>query len=157
MRTIQIDRQIWDRSLRTNYGSALGQIKRRKAPTNARRKGVCERRPLFPKSNRAGAKKKQTMEVMQVSYTNRLEGGRRHHSIGRVKASSGWRAVSAPAAEADRFAAVRALIREAEEYEADAIIGLDFEVDSVNCADIGGAPLQRAAATGIVVKLDEAA
>ena len=97
------------------------------------------------------------MEVMQVSHTNRLEGGRRHHSIGRVKASSAWRAVSAPAVEADRLAAVRALIREAEEYEADAIIGLDFEVDRVNCADICGAPLQRVAATGIAVKFDEAA
>jgi uncharacterized protein YbjQ (UPF0145 family) len=97
------------------------------------------------------------MEVMQVSYTNSLEGRRRHHSIGRVKASSAWRAVKAPAAEADRLAAVRALIREAEEYEADAIIGLDFEVDSVSCADIGGAPLRRVAATGIAVKFDEAA
>jgi hypothetical protein len=97
------------------------------------------------------------MEVMQVSYTNRLEGGRRHHSIGRVKASSSWRAVNAPAVEADRLAAVRALIREAEEYEADAIIGLDFEVDNVNGADIGCAPLQRVAATGIAVKFDEAA
>jgi hypothetical protein len=102
-------------------------------------------------------KAKQTMEVMQVSHTNGLEGGRRHHSIGRVKASSAWRAVKAPAAEADRLAAVRALIREAEEYEADAIIGLDFEVDSVSCADIGGAPLRRVAATGIAVKFDEAA
>jgi uncharacterized protein YbjQ (UPF0145 family) len=62
-----------------------------------------------------------------------------------------------PAVDADRLAALRALIREAEEYEADAIVGLDFEVDRVNCADIGGAPLQRVAATGIAVKFDEAA
>ena len=94
---------------------------------------------------------------MQVSYTNSLEGGRRHHSIGRVKASSGWRAVNAPAVEADRSAAVRALIREAEEYDADAIIGLVFEVDGVKCADIDGTSLQRVAATGIAVKFDEAA
>jgi uncharacterized protein YbjQ (UPF0145 family) len=94
---------------------------------------------------------------MQVSHTNELEGGRSHYSIGRIKASSGWRAVNAAVAEADRLAAVRALIREAQEYDADAIIGLDFEVDSVNCADIGGAPLQRIAATGIAVKFDEAA
>jgi uncharacterized protein YbjQ (UPF0145 family) len=55
------------------------------------------------------------------------------------------------------LAAVRALIREAEEYEADAIVGLDFEVDSINCTDIGGAPLQRVAATGIAAKFDQAA
>ena len=123
---------------------------------NSRRHGVCEA-PAISRSKSGRRKKKHTMEVMQVSYTNRLEGGRRHHSIGRVKASSGWRAVGNPAVEADRLAAVRALIREAEEYEADAIIGLDFEVDSINGADIGGAPLQRVAATGIAAKFDEAA
>jgi hypothetical protein len=94
---------------------------------------------------------------MQVSSTNSLEGGRRHHSIGRVKAFSGWRATNAPTVEADRVAAVRALIREAEEYEADAIIGLDFEVDRVICADIGGALLQRVAVTGIAVRFDDVA
>jgi uncharacterized protein YbjQ (UPF0145 family) len=39
-------------------------------------------------------------------------------------------------------AAVQALIREAEEYDGDAIIGLDFEVDGVRCADIDRTPLQ---------------
>jgi uncharacterized protein YbjQ (UPF0145 family) len=97
------------------------------------------------------------VEAMQVSRTNKLQGGRGHHSIGRIKASAGWRAVNAPAAEADRAAAVRALIREAEDYDADAIIGLDFEVDGVKGADIDGTPLQRVAATGIAVKFDEAA
>jgi uncharacterized protein YbjQ (UPF0145 family) len=94
---------------------------------------------------------------MQVSRTNEIAGGRGHRAIGRLKASSGWRSVNAAVVETDRLAALRALIREAEEYEADAIIGLDFEVDSVNCADIGGAPLQRVAATGIAIKFDEAA
>ncbi len=96
---------------------------------------------------------------MQVSRTNTLEGRRDHYSIGRIKASAGWRAVSASASrsEADRLAAVEALIREAQEYDADAIIGLDFEVEGVQSADIGGAPLQRVAVTGIAVKFAEAA
>ncbi|MGA2795316.1 MAG: heavy metal-binding domain-containing protein [Roseiarcus sp.] len=94
---------------------------------------------------------------MQVSHTNKLEGGRGHHSIGRIKGSSGWRAVDAPVAEADRVAAVRALIREAEEYDADAIVGLDFEVEGVKRTDFDGVSLQRVAATGIAVKFDEAA
>lgn len=94
---------------------------------------------------------------MQVSHTNELEGGRGHYSIGRIKASSGWRAASAPGAEADRLAAVRALIREAEEYDADAIIGLDFEVDAIKRPDIDGALLRRVAATGIAVKFAQAA
>jgi hypothetical protein len=94
---------------------------------------------------------------MQVSRTNTLEGGRGHTSIGRIRASSSWRVVDGPAAEADRQAAVRALIREAEEYGADAIIGLDFEVDGVRSAEIEGAQLLRVAAVGIAVKFAEAA
>lgn len=93
---------------------------------------------------------------MQVSRNDRLEGGRIHHLIGRIKACAVWRAVDA-SGEDDRLAALQALIREAEEYEADAIIGLDFEVDGVCRADIGAAPLQRIAATGIAVKFAEAA
>jgi uncharacterized protein YbjQ (UPF0145 family) len=94
---------------------------------------------------------------MQVSHTHELEGGRSHYSIGRIKASSGWRVATASAAEADRLAAVRALILEAQEYDADAIIGLDFEVDAIKRADLDGAPLQRIAATGIAVKFAQAA
>jgi uncharacterized protein YbjQ (UPF0145 family) len=94
---------------------------------------------------------------MQVSHTQELEDGRSHYSIGRIKASSAWRAPSAAAAEAGRIAAVRALIREAQEYGADAIIGLDFEVDAIKRADLDGAPLQRVAATGIAVKFAQAA
>lgn len=94
---------------------------------------------------------------MQVSYANKLEGGRRYHSIGRIKASTCWRCANDAVPEAHRLAAVGALIREAEEYEADAIVSLDFEVDSVSCVDIGGVPLRRLAATGVAVKFDEAA
>jgi uncharacterized protein YbjQ (UPF0145 family) len=94
---------------------------------------------------------------MQVSDTDELEGGRSHYSIGRIKATSGWRAADAPGAEADRLAAVKALIREAQEYGADAIIGLHFEVDAIKRADIDGAPLRRVAATGIAVRFAPAA
>jgi uncharacterized protein YbjQ (UPF0145 family) len=96
-------------------------------------------------------------KVMQVSRANRLEGGRNHRSIGRIKAAAGWRAVDASVNEAERLEAVQALIREAQEYDADAIVGLNFEVDAVKSADIGAVPLQRIAATGIAVKFDEAA
>jgi uncharacterized protein YbjQ (UPF0145 family) len=97
------------------------------------------------------------VEIMQVSQTNELEGGRGHYSIGRITAASGWRAANASGAEADRLAAVRALIKAAEDYEADAIIGLDFEIDAIKRADIDGALLQRVAATGIAVKFAQAA
>ncbi|MGA2045431.1 MAG: hypothetical protein ABSG83_18935 [Roseiarcus sp.] len=93
---------------------------------------------------------------MQVSETNELEGGRGHYSIGRITAASGWRGAEAPG-EADRLAAVRALIKAAEDYEADAIIGLDFEIDAIKRADIDGALLRRVAASGIAVKFAQAA
>jgi hypothetical protein len=94
---------------------------------------------------------------MQVSYLDRPEGIRRYHSIGRIRAGACWRGANAFTAEADRAAAIKALIREAEEYDADAIVDLSFELDCVNCVDIGGIPLRRVAATGVAVKFDEAA
>ncbi|MGO9419344.1 heavy metal-binding domain-containing protein [Roseiarcus sp.] len=97
------------------------------------------------------------MEAMQVSRTNAIQGGRDHYSIGRIKASSGWRAVNASTAEADRRAAVDALIRKAQDNDADAIIGLDFEVEGIKSADVDGTPLQRIAVTGIAVRFAEAA
>ncbi len=79
-------------------------------------------------------------------------------AIGRIKACSGWRAANASTAEADPRAAVDALIHEAQDYDADAVIGLDFEVEveGIKSADVG-ISLRRIAATGIAVKLAEAA
>jgi uncharacterized protein YbjQ (UPF0145 family) len=96
------------------------------------------------------------MEAMHISRSPTLDGGRHHHLIGRLKGCAVWRAVGT-AGEADRTAALQALIREAQEYDADAILGLDFELDGVDCADIGAVPLQRVAATGIAVKFAQAA
>jgi uncharacterized protein YbjQ (UPF0145 family) len=94
---------------------------------------------------------------MFVSRSEELENGRGHYSIGRIKAASGWRAADVAGVEEDRAAAVRALIRAAEDYDADAILGLDFEIDGLKRADIDGASLRRVAATGVAVKFAEAA
>ena len=48
---------------------------------------------------------------------------------------------------------LRDLIRRAEDVEADAIIGLDYSVDSDATRDEAGVLLQRVVATGIAVKL----
>jgi hypothetical protein len=94
---------------------------------------------------------------MQVSQTDELEDGRGHYSIGRIQAATAWRAVQAPVSEADRLAAIRALIREAENYDADAIVGLNFEIDDVRRSDLDGTLLQRVLATGVAVKFALAA
>ena len=94
---------------------------------------------------------------MRVSFAAAPEDGRRTVAIGRIRAKGPWRAAGGAGAEADRQAAIDALTREAEEYGADAIIGLTFEVDGVKRADFDGTSLQRIAATGIAVKFAEAA
>ena len=69
---------------------------------------------------------------MQVSFTSALEDGRAHHAIGRVRAVGRWRGGDEPGAEADRRAVLlRALVREAEDYGADALIEVNFEVEEV--------------------------
>lgn len=51
---------------------------------------------------------------------------------------------------------MRELIREAQEYGADAIIGLKFHIDDIKRGDIEGPALRRVAVTGIAVKFTEA-
>jgi uncharacterized protein YbjQ (UPF0145 family) len=88
---------------------------------------------------------------MQVSRSFQLQDGRGHTMIGRIKAASSWRA-SSMRGDADKDAALKALIEAAEDYDADAIIGLDFEIDGLAGPDVEGVQLQRVAATGIAVK-----
>jgi uncharacterized protein YbjQ (UPF0145 family) len=78
-------------------------------------------------------------------------------SIGRIKACSRWSGSLNQSLEAGRRDAVAALISEAEAYDADAIIGLNFELDNVKGADIDGTHLRRVLATGIAVKFVQAA
>jgi uncharacterized protein YbjQ (UPF0145 family) len=94
---------------------------------------------------------------MQISRTNELKGGRTYYSIGRIKASCGWRAADAVGAERDRLDALWALVTEAQEFCADAVIDLSFEVEAIRRPDFEGAPLRRIAATGIAVRFAEAA
>jgi len=87
---------------------------------------------------------------MQVSFTSALEGGRANHTIGRVKAVGLWRAADEPAGEADRRAIVRALMREAEDCGADALVDVRFEADEI--AQIDGVSLRRLVVTGSAVR-----
>jgi len=86
---------------------------------------------------------------MLVSFTEGLE-GRKVSSIGRVRASATWR--GAGASEQDREAAVKALVREAEDQGADAIVDVRFETDAVEGAEVGGVTLRRVCASGLAVR-----
>ncbi len=48
-------------------------------------------------------------------------------------------------------------MREAEEYGADAVVDVRFEVDGVKGSDIEGVQLQRVTATGLAVRFARAA
>jgi uncharacterized protein YbjQ (UPF0145 family) len=94
---------------------------------------------------------------MQISETGQLEGGRQTFLIGRIRAVSAWRGAAAERTDAERAAALKALIREAEDCGADAIVSVNFEVDAVKGSDIDGVPLRRMVASGLAVRLAMAA
>ena len=60
-------------------------------------------------------------------------------------------------AEADRQAAIDALTREAEEYGADGVVDVQFEVEGCKGCEIDGLRLERVTATGLAVRFAEAA
>ena len=94
---------------------------------------------------------------MQVSFNSALDDGRAHHAIGQVKAVGRWRGANGLNLEAEQQAALRALMREAAEYGADALVDVRFEIDNCARAEIDGAPLRRVAAIGSAVRFALAA
>ena len=94
---------------------------------------------------------------MNVSYASAANDDRRQCPIGRIRAASGWRGGHSAVTENDCLAAVRALILEAEGVDADAIVEVRFEIDSLLSADIDAANLTRVAATGLAVRYGRAA
>lgn len=94
---------------------------------------------------------------MQVSFNGALQDGRAHYAIGRVRAVGRWRAAHEAETEADRRAVLEALGREAEDYGAEALTDVKFEVDEISRGDIDGLTLRRLVATGSAVRFAVAA
>jgi uncharacterized protein YbjQ (UPF0145 family) len=91
---------------------------------------------------------------MRISSTNAIEGGRILHMIGKITAASVWHSANgAPLQGNWRELILRELIRRAEDIDADAIIGVNYETDGVVPVDETGVRLQRILATGTAVKL----
>jgi uncharacterized protein YbjQ (UPF0145 family) len=93
--------------------------------------------------------------TMIVSSDDRIEGARSLTMLGRIRAATGWHAAERKGLRDGQWkeAALQQLIRRAEDIDADAIIGLDYEVDGVTEADDTGMKLQRIAATGLAVRI----
>jgi Putative heavy-metal-binding len=96
-------------------------------------------------------------KIMRISSTEVIEGGRVLYRIGKIKAASPWHAAEgAPSQDNWRKLALREIIRKAEDIDADAIIGFDYETDSLVPIETR-VQLKRILATGIAVKVSCAA
>src|SRR5580698_11184029 len=95
--------------------------------------------------------------VMQVSLTASLDTNRAQHTIGRVTAHTPWRCTERGLSDAERQIAVRALVREAEEYGADGVVEVAYAVEECRGAECESVKLHRLVATGRAVKLALAA
>jgi uncharacterized protein YbjQ (UPF0145 family) len=95
--------------------------------------------------------------VMQISFSASVEGGRVIQSFGRLRAATAWHAPGAKCARGDwKAEALRALVGAAEDFEADALIEVAYDVDGVTASDLCAFQLQRVIATGTVVRLARA-
>ncbi len=94
---------------------------------------------------------------MQISYSRALRSDRAQVAIGHIEAAAGWRSAEAPVSDHDREIALRALVREAEEFGADGVVAVVFKVETVNGPDQHGVPLRRLIASGEAVRLRAAA
>ena len=97
------------------------------------------------------------VSLMQVSYSHSLSSDRAHISLGHISASTGWRSTEGPISELEREIALRALTREAEEFGAQGIVEVRFNIETVNGPDQHGAPLRRVVASGEAVQFQVAA
>jgi uncharacterized protein YbjQ (UPF0145 family) len=93
--------------------------------------------------------------TMIVSSGDRIEGARSLTMLCRIRAATGWHAAERKGLRDGEWkeAALAQLIRHAEDLDADAIIGLDYEIDGASGQDDTGLKLQRVAATGLAVRI----
>jgi hypothetical protein len=95
--------------------------------------------------------------VMHVSFTATLDIAREQTTLGRLVAPSPWRAADRELGDLDREIATRALIRAAEEYDADGVAEIAYSIEECRSAECAGLTLRRIVATGRAVRLALAA
>ena len=95
---------------------------------------------------------------MLVSERDAIDGARVLYPLGKIKAASAWHAAGhSPVSNNWRERVLQDLIRRAEDIDADAIIEIGYEIEPVEGRDERGIELERVCATGIAVKLANAA
>ncbi|MGH6846538.1 MAG: hypothetical protein ACREC0_03575 [Methylocella sp.] len=94
------------------------------------------------------------MDILLISFTGTLDGGRVLCKIGKIEAVSAWHPQNrAPLQQDWRELILRDLVRKAEDIDADAIIGGDYQNCGAVRIDETGVKLKRVVATGIAVKV----
>ncbi len=88
---------------------------------------------------------------MRVTAKRQFEETKTIGEIGRIEAASEWRGEKS--IEAQQQAALAKLKELAREFEADAIVGLNFQIDDVATTDLSPLALHRVNATGVAVRL----
>lgn len=94
---------------------------------------------------------------MQVSFTASFDSAREQHTIGRLTAYSPWRAADRALGGLDREIATRALVRAAEDCEADGVAEVAYAIEECRSGECAGLTLRRIVATGRAVRLALAA
>ena len=91
---------------------------------------------------------------MRISHTSEIEAGQVLFPIGRIEAVSCWHASDArPTGRDWKDVALDRLIATAKDYDADAIVNVDYHVDGVQAFDLAAVPLQRVSVTGLAVRI----
>lgn len=89
---------------------------------------------------------------MLVLTEKEIAGATVVREIGRITAVSGWHGANCECAT-HKDQALKKLIAKAKDFEADAILGLDYAIDGAQVVDLTAVPVERIAASGIAVKL----
>ena len=94
---------------------------------------------------------------MQVSASASLDPERKSFEIGALRAAAPWRGVDKGLSAIDHEIALRALLREAEEYGADGIVEVTYGSEECPASEVTGLTFHRVVATGRAVKFALAA
>jgi len=91
---------------------------------------------------------------VRISFTGTLEGGRVLYNVGKIEAASAWHPENSEPLQPNwRQLILRELIRAAEDIDADAIIGVDYQNGGAVRINETGVKLKRVVATGIAVRV----
>jgi len=91
---------------------------------------------------------------VRISSTKVIEGSRVLYAIGEIQAASAWHPESlVPGQQEWREQVLRELIRQAEDIDADAIVGVAIKNDAPVRNEETGVNLKRVIASGTAVKL----